>query len=66
MDYLTTAEFASKWKVSQRRIAIYCKEGRISGAVMKGKMWMIPSTAEKPIDPRKNKLVKHEKMKVEK
>jgi DNA adenine methylase len=53
MDYLTTAQFAEKWKISQRRVAIYCKEGRIEGAVMVGKMWMIPKGAEKPQDPRK-------------
>lgn len=53
MDYLTTAQFAEKWKISQRRVAIYCKEGRIEGAVMVGKMWMIPKETEKPQDPRK-------------
>lgn len=53
MDYMTTAEFSEKWKISQRRIAILCKEGRIEGAIMKGKMWMIPQNAEKPKDPRK-------------
>ena len=29
MDYMTSAECAKKWNVSQRRVAIYCKEGRI-------------------------------------
>lgn len=53
MDYLTTAQFAEKWKISQRRVAIYCKEGRIEGALMVGKMWMIPKETEKPQDPRK-------------
>lgn len=53
MDYLTTAQFAEKWKISQRRVAIYCKEGRIEGALMVGKMWMIPKGTEKPQDPRK-------------
>lgn len=42
-----------KWNVSQRRVAIYCKEGRIKGAVLKGRMWMIPADAKKPGDPRK-------------
>lgn len=42
MDYLTSAEVAEKWNISQRRVAIYCKEGRIDGAVLKGRMWMIP------------------------
>ena len=53
MDYLTSAETAEKWNISQRRVAIYCKEERIEGAVLKGRMWMIPSDAKKPEDPRK-------------
>lgn len=55
MEYMTSAEFAEKWNISQRRVAIYCKEGRIEGAVLKGRVWMIPSTAKKPEDPRKLK-----------
>ena len=31
MDFLTTAEYAKIWNISQRRVAIYCKEGRIEG-----------------------------------
>jgi len=57
MEYLTTAEFAEKWNVSQRRVAIYCKEGRIQGAIIKGRTWLIPENAKKPEDPRKNKKV---------
>lgn len=53
MEYLTSAECAEKWNISQRRVAIYCKEGRIAGAIMRGRMWMIPSDTEKPEDPRK-------------
>ncbi len=53
MEYLTSAECAKKWNVSQRRVAIYCKEGRIDGAVLRGRMWLIPSGAEKPDDPRR-------------
>nr|WP_029232956.1 helix-turn-helix domain-containing protein [Butyrivibrio sp. VCB2006] len=53
MEYLTSAECAEKWGVSQRRVAIYCKQGRIEGAVIRGKMWLIPETAEKPEDPRR-------------
>lgn len=52
MEYLTSADCAKKWNVSQRRVAIYCKEGRIEGAVMMGRMWMIPKSAEKPEDIR--------------
>lgn len=55
MNVLTTAEYAEIWKISQRRVAIYCKEGRIDGAVLKGKTWLIPEGVKKPIDPRKRK-----------
>ena len=54
MEYLTTAELAEKWEISQRRVAIYCKEGRIEGAVLKGRTWLIPKESPKPEDPRKN------------
>lgn len=55
MEYLTTAEFAEKWGISQRRVGIYCKEGRLEGAAIKGKTWLIPADSKKPEDPRKNK-----------
>ena len=53
MEYLSVWKMAEKWGISQRRVAIYCKEGRIEGAVLKGRMWMIPEKTEKPQDPRK-------------
>lgn len=53
MEYFTTAEMAEQWSVSQRRVEIYCKEGRIEGAVLKGKIWLIPEKTKKPQDPRK-------------
>lgn len=31
MEYYTTAELAKKWGITQRRVAIYCKEGRFEG-----------------------------------
>ncbi|MDD4896189.1 MAG: LuxR C-terminal-related transcriptional regulator, partial [Atribacterota bacterium] len=36
----------------QRRVQVYCAEGRISGARRVGHMWMIPSGVSKPVDPR--------------
>ena len=53
MDFLTTAEYAKIWNISQRRVAIYCKEGRIDGAVLKGKTWLIPENTQKPQEPRR-------------
>ena len=53
MELLTTTEMAEKWNITRRRISTLCKEGRIEGAVLKGKTWLIPDNAEKPEDPRR-------------
>lgn len=53
MTLLAIAELAEKWNISKRRVAIYCKEGRISDAVLKGRTWLICEDAEKPTDPRR-------------
>jgi DNA adenine methylase len=57
MEYLTTAEQAKLWNISQRRVSILCKEGRVEGAVLKGKTWLIPEGAKKPRDPRKKEKI---------
>lgn len=61
MEYLTTIEAAEKWNISRRRVTVYCDEGRISGAIRKGVMWLIPADAEKPIDGRKVRYMGQEK-----
>lgn len=53
MNYLTSNEMAKKWNISSRRIALLCSEGRIDGAIKRGKTWLIPSEACKPMDARK-------------
>jgi hypothetical protein len=55
MEYLTTTETAEKWNLTRRRVTQYCTEGRIKGAIHKGNLWLIPSDAEKPEDPRRNR-----------
>ena len=52
LSFISAKEAADKWEISQRRVAILCSEGRIDGAMIVGNMWIIPSTAEKPIDKR--------------
>ena len=57
MEFLTTTEMAKKWGLSRRRVTIYCTNGRIDGAIMKGNTWLIPDNAQKPEDPRRSKKV---------
>lgn len=52
MEYLTTIELSEKWNITSRRIGVLCSEGRIDGAIKKGKTWLIPSDAIKPEDAR--------------
>ncbi len=52
MEYLTTSEIAVKWNITRRRVNVLCDEGRIEGAIQKGKIWLIPSVAKKPVDGR--------------
>lgn len=55
MDFLTTAEMSKIWGISTRRISLLCSDGRVEGAVKKGKTWLIPKDAKKPEDPRKKR-----------
>ena len=52
MQYLSVAEVAKKWNVSERSVRNYCAQGRVPEAFLKGKTWYIPENAEKPSDPR--------------
>ena len=52
MEYLPIQEFTDKWKISNRRIQILCRQGRINGAKMIGNMWIIPENAVRPADAR--------------
>ena len=63
MDYMTLKEAAEKWGVTPRRVNnYYCAAGRIPSAVKMATIWLIPKTAEKPIDGRtkQGKEQKHE------
>lgn len=57
MEYLTATEVSKKWNISSRRISVLCTEGRVDGAVKKGKMWLIPEDTKKPADARYKKHI---------
>jgi len=48
MHYLSVAEAAKKWGVSERSVRNYCAQGRVDGAILVGKTWKVPENAEKP------------------
>ncbi|MGN0317673.1 MAG: Fic family protein [Lachnospira sp.] len=55
MRYLSVAEVAKKWNVSERSVRNYCAQGRVLGAFITGKTWNIPENAEKPERSNKKK-----------
>lgn len=48
MKYISVAEAAKKWNVSERSVRNYCAQGKITDAFLTGKTWNIPESAEKP------------------
>ncbi len=57
MNFLTTVEMSERWGISSRRISLLCTQGRIEGAIKKGKTWLLPEDAVKPEDKRKKNSV---------
>ncbi len=58
MEFMSAREAADKWGISQRRVEVLCSENRIENATMVGNMWIIPTSANKPIDARKTRYEK--------
>ena len=48
MNYISVAEFAAKYGISERTARNYCTLGKIEGATLVGKTWSIPADAELP------------------
>ena len=46
--YLTSNKISKIWKISERSVRDYCSKGRVVGAFLDGKTWMIPENASKP------------------
>lgn len=55
MRYLSVADTAKKWNMSERSVRNYCAQGRVIGAFLTGKTWNIPENSEKPERVNKKK-----------
>lgn len=58
MEYIKVSQAAEKWGLSPRRVRLLCAQNRIDGVVQKGKLYMIPANAPKPVDARTLKGIK--------
>ena len=52
MKYLDVHEASVKWDMTERRITMLCRDGKISGAKKEGKLWLIPADTARPFDGR--------------
>ena len=59
MNYITVAEAAERWGISERRIQKLCEEKRINGAMKFSRIWVIPKEATKPADARFKNTKEH-------
>ncbi len=50
--YISVKEAAQKWGINERRVRLLCQENRIEGLSKKGKVYLIPDNAPKPLDRR--------------
>lgn len=61
MGYMTAAQAARKWNISQRRVQILCAQQRIEGVFKLGEVWAIPDNAKKPNDNRTKRIEEDDK-----
>ena len=48
MDFITVSQFAEEHNISERTVRNWCAVGKIEGAVLSGKTWIIPADATIP------------------
>jgi Fic family protein len=48
IKYISVETASQNWQISERSVRNYCAQGRVEGALLEGKTWKIPSTAQKP------------------
>ena len=51
-SFITALEAADKWGMSARRVRMLCLEGKVDGARLEGRAWLIPAQVARPIDGR--------------
>ena len=55
---MNAKEAADEWGLSVRRVQVLCEQGRVDGVARLGNVWLIPKSAEKPLDGRTREVKK--------
>lgn len=48
MKYVSANEMAKVWNLTGQQVRVYCRNGRIPGAIMENGMWMVPENSVRP------------------
>ena len=66
--FINAREASIRWNISERSVRNYCAKGRVTGAILDGKTWMIPENTKKPerSNEKKNKNYLLEALRLEK
>lgn len=51
-DYQTATEYAAQHNVPRERVKVWCRLGKLAGAKLVDRWWLIPADAPKPEDKR--------------
>ena len=51
--HMTVREAAERWSLTERRVQLLCKQGRVAGAERTGDIWLIPAGTRQPPDLRR-------------
>ena len=51
-EMISVKAAAERWNITERRVSMLCKDGKITGAMKHGNRWMIPADTQKPADQR--------------
>ena len=50
LDWITPLQAAKQWGITERQVQSLCAQGKVVGAIMVSRVWLIPKTVPKPVD----------------
>lgn len=57
MKYINVRTAAKNWNLTEQRVTLLCRNGRIPGVLKQSGVWYIPTNAQNPGDARHNKKI---------